>query len=305
MVASGKGVRISRRSFALLAPFSESVRRCRPGVAGLCRRPAGFSRATAFCGSAFRRCWPSSRKRAFYSIQNDVLSPLAFGAAFILPGAIVARGNSGCPARNAHRSGARGDVPDQNQQPAPAGRVRLGGAVQNWMSGQVGKIARRRTGAGGTGVVRGPADDCLAGVVQAHLRRFHRHGGENSISRLDAQTVQRMVASSDFHAARFVDLYVGTPGDVLAGRISLASPAAGVAGRGRDLRNFIRRFRRGGGGSRCFHVPGDRVATAGALVRLLDVSSRRWRFWGSCPSFTIFTTAFIRRAPIPISRRAG
>ena len=49
----------------------------------------------------------------------------------------------------------------------------------------------------------------------------------------------------------------------------------------------------------------DRTATAGAVVRLRECSLRRWRFWGSCPSFTIFTTAFIRRAPIRISRPAG
>jgi len=134
------------------------------------------------------------------------------------------------------------------------------------MSGQVGKIARRRTGVGGTGVVRGPADDCLAGVVQAHLRRFHRHGGENPFSQLDAQTVRRMVASSIFtpHGLwTFVSGLLATfwQGEFLWHRQPLASPvvdaiyaisSVGFVG-WRDRAGFT--FR-------------DRVATTGALVRL-------------------------------------
>jgi len=38
---------------------------------------------TFFCGWAFPRWSPSCRRPRFYSIQNDVLSPVCFGAAFI------------------------------------------------------------------------------------------------------------------------------------------------------------------------------------------------------------------------------
>ena len=45
-----------------------------------------------------------------------------------------------------------------------------------------------------------------------------------------------MVASPDLHASGFVDLFVGAPGDVVAGRNSLASPSTGLADGGRNLR---------------------------------------------------------------------
>jgi len=147
-----------------------------------------------------------------------------------------------------------------------------------------------RTIAGGAGIVRGLADDYLAGVVQAHLRRFHGTR-QNSISQLDAQTVRRMVAASDFHAARFMDLCVGPHGNVLAGEFS------GIASRWR--RRLWTRFTQFHPSVSsewpslpCFPFHGyDRSTAAGALVRLLEFHCAVV-FLGSCPSFTIFTTAF-------------
>ena len=178
---------------------------------------------------------------AFYSIQNDVLSPLAFGVAFICLVKLLRAEMPGRPARNSHRAGAGGDVPDQNQQPASAGRVRPGGAVQNCGLARSGKLRAAGPALAALALCAGLPMMAWLAWCKYHLRRFHRHGGQNPVSRLDAQTVRRMVASSDFHAARFVDVRVGTHGDVLAGRVSLASPAAGLAGRGHDLRHFIRR----------------------------------------------------------------
>ena len=48
VVAPGKGVRISRRLFALLGPLPECVFRCFALVAGFCGRTAGFSGKPVF-----------------------------------------------------------------------------------------------------------------------------------------------------------------------------------------------------------------------------------------------------------------
>ena len=71
-----------------------------------------------------------------------------------------------------------------------------------------------------------------------------------------------MVASSHFHTARAVDFLSGLAGDILAGGIFVASPAAVLARCGCDLRHFIRWLRRGGGGRPAFTFP-----TATALQR--------------------------------------
>ena len=157
---------------------------------------------------------------AFYSIQNDVLSPVCFGAAFILLLRWLQSGGPGRAPGDVRGPGAGGDVPDQNQQPAAAGRRSPGRAAQNMATVQERRPARSeadRTVARGLRRIAGCA---LARVVQIHLRRFHRLGGENQIPRLDAQAVRRVVAPSDFHVPRILGVSVRQPGHAVAGRIS-------------------------------------------------------------------------------------
>jgi hypothetical protein len=166
---------------------------------------------------------------AFYSIQNDVLSPLCFGAAFICLVKLLRADTPGVRLGTATGLALAATYLTKISNLPLLAVSGAWCAVQNLAPGQGGKIARRVPGAGGAGVVRGPADRRLAGVVQISFRRFHRHGGENSISRLDAQIVRRMVAASDFHAARFMDLFVGAlatfwQGEFLWHRQPLASP---------------------------------------------------------------------------------
>ena len=81
VVAGRESVRISRRIFALLGPLSEHLFRCCAGLAGLCGGTDGFPGKFLRLGvPALLAFFPQT---AFYSIQNDVLSPLCFGAAFL------------------------------------------------------------------------------------------------------------------------------------------------------------------------------------------------------------------------------
>ena len=117
----------------------------------------------------------------FYSIQNDMLSPLCFGAAFICLVKLLRADTPGMWLGTATGLALAATYLTKISNLPLRGR-----AVQHLAPGESGKIARRNPGAGSAGFVRGPAHRRLAGVDQMPFRRFHRHGGENSVSRLDA-----------------------------------------------------------------------------------------------------------------------
>jgi hypothetical protein len=232
---------------------------------------------------------------AFYSIQNDVLSPLAFGLAFI------------CLVRllRAEIPGVRLGILT-GLALAATFLTKISNLPLLAVSGlvvlfKIGCLAR-------SGKLRAAGPALAALVLCAGLPMIawlawckHTFGDfTGTAAKIQFLNWTRMVASSDFHAAWFVDLCVGPHGNVLAGRISLASPAAGLAGRGRDLRNFIRRFRRGGRHRPAFpFLRCDRIAAAGALVRLLEFYCR-----GGVPGISVHPLRFPRlllsvgRAPV-------
>src|SRR5208282_2782780 len=122
-------------------------------------------------------------------------------------------------------------------------------------------------GLGSDDLMRHLAHLQLAGMVKIRLWRFQRFGGENPIPWLDSQTVCRMVASSDFHAARLLDIRVGTVNHLLAGRISLACKPAGPARGGRALRVSFPVSAVAGNGEADSAIFGcDSAATRGALA---------------------------------------
>jgi hypothetical protein len=163
-----------------------------------------FFRKTCFCGSAFRRCWPSFRKAPFIPFKTTCSRRCVLARRSFCLVKLLRAERAGCPAweRLTGLALAATFLTKISNLPLLA----VSGLVVLFKISRLAKAGKLRAavpGAGGAGVVRGPADDCLAGVVQARLRRFHRHGGENSISRLDAQTVRRMVASSDYGRHEF------------------------------------------------------------------------------------------------------
>ena len=66
-------------------------------------------------------CLPQT---TFYAINNDILTPLTFGAAFVLRAENLGRARALAAPRRRDRAGACGRVSDQDQQPPVAGRRR-------------------------------------------------------------------------------------------------------------------------------------------------------------------------------------
>ena len=142
---------------------------------------------------------------AFYSINNDVLSPVCFGMAFIC---LIKFLRAEFPnVRLGIFTGlalAATFLTKISNLPllAVSARTFVHGG-ETWLpepencAPPLFRFCSRL-------VARRAADGCLDGLVQKHFRRLLRHGAENPVSRLDAQAVRRMVASSDFSRRRLL-----------------------------------------------------------------------------------------------------
>jgi len=246
-------------------------------------RTIGFPGTRIFTarGSGAAGLHPAKR---FYSIPNDVLSPLAFGAAFICW--------CGCCAAEIRASGSEHspvwrwrDVPDQISNRAPPGRVRLVVLfkLDVWPGQANCAPPTHRWRALVLCAVL--ADDCLAGVGKHTFGDFTGTAAKNFNF-----STGRPNRSANGGSIRFSRRTVYGPlcraSWQRSGRegISLASPAAGVAGCGR-ITQFNPSVSSEWPSCPAFPFHGLRSQHSGRRFgSAFGVSLRRWCFWGSCPS---------------------
>ena len=242
----------------------------------------------------------------FYSIQNDVLSPLCFGAAFIC---LVKWLRADTPGVRLGTATGLALAATYLTKISNLPLLAVSGAVVLFKISRLAKAGKLRAAFPALAALA----LCAGLPMMAWLAWTKCHFGDFTGTAAKIQFLGWTHKSfgewwqHPIFTPHGLWTFLSTPaGDVLAGGIFMASPAAGLAGRECDLCHFIHRLCRGGGGRPAFTFRRrDRTATAGAVVRILVFGGGGGVFWGSCPSFTISRTAFIRRAHIRISPPAG
>ena len=156
-------------------------------------------------------------QNVFYAMNNDVLSPLCFGALFLCVLQWLRTRRAKLFAWSAHRSGGRSYVLDQAVQLA-ARRSRACGDRCESHCDHFTNTSRRADRACRADFVRRNSGRHLDSVDKISFWRCHRIDSENWFARLDTKTVRRLVAASHFHAARCLGFLVGFNCEFLARR---------------------------------------------------------------------------------------
>ncbi len=190
---------------------------------------------------------------AFYSIENDVLSPLCFGAAFILLVNFLRAETPeiGLGLATGLMLAATFLVKMTNLPllalSALVVLIKIGSLLQS------GRFRLAAPSVLALALCAGlPILAWMAWCWQACFRRLHGLRGKNPIPWLDTQAVRRMVASPHFYLEWRMDIFVATHPHFLAGGILVALPAAQLSGDGGRLYHHLHLLYHPGGGGAPF-----------------------------------------------------
>ena len=201
---------------------------------------------------------------AFYSLGNDVLSPTCFGATFLCLVKWLRNPSASIGGLTGLAFAATYLAKISN---LPLLLVVVVVAVMKTCEPAERSVSPRLHGSIDRVFLLFDSADCrLDGLVPNKLRRFNRLDDKDRFSRLDDQAVQSMVASSNFPAPGFLDVFVGATGNALAGGILVASYADGPAVDGCHLHgSFLGLDWRGRAGAMAtiFHGPFATLCAAG------------------------------------------
>src|SRR6266436_5112729 len=227
VVVDWEADRINRDSIVVLDSVSECSDRRNDSLAGLrhCEHGCAAAGGSANRGAA-ASCFPSSE----CVLRNEQRRPVAclLRRAVPLRFAMVANECAELFVWSVHRSGDRRDLPHQDVERA-AGRSRRCNYYCQSCGDYPTSTSRRAVRACRDCVVCRDSHWQLDALDKVSFRRSDRIDSQNCFAWLDAKTVWRLVAPSDFHAARFMGFLVGLNRELLARRSQLARSAVALA----------------------------------------------------------------------------